>query len=258
MAEQGVTEITVEGAVSAMYTKLEPLMSDRHSGIGLKKSEQALGFARKMHWCPTTVTEMMAAGLSYPLVFSGDEKRPIAVMGLRDGHNVFFNDSGLVNAEDYVPGFFRRYPFALATGPKEEEKIVCIDTGSPLVTSDNPDLPLYDGTEPSQYLQDSVKFLQAYDADWRRTKQFVEMMKELDLFELKSVNYRGPDDGPDGPSSKLADYFAITPEKMAKLSAAKLAELRDNGALQVIYAHQMSLINWQKVIGRAIKAQKAN
>ena len=59
-----------------------------------------------------------------------------------------------------------------------------------------------------------------------------------------------------GDTAKLAEYFAISEDKLKALPIEKLAELRDNGALGQIYAHLISLLAWDRLI--AVALQRAN
>ncbi len=43
---------------------------------------------------PLTVTEFANAALSFPVIFVGEERQPVAVMGLREGENLFFFPTG--------------------------------------------------------------------------------------------------------------------------------------------------------------------
>ena len=62
---------------------------------------------------------------------------------------------------------------------------------------------------------------------------------------------------PVGQQQKIADYWAVSEDKLNALPAEKFLELRDNGALGAIYAHLISLLNWQVVIQRAVRIQNA-
>ena len=59
-------------------------------------------------------------------------------------------------------------------------------------------------------------------------------------------------DGSAGEPQKIADYFGVSEEKLNKLPADKLIELRDNGALGQIYAHLLSLVGWDRLIALAM------
>ena len=62
---------------------------------------------------------------------------------------------------------------------------------------------------------------------------------------------RNPDGTP-GQPQKIAEYFAVSEDKLKALPAEKLAELRDNGALGQIYAHLVSLLGWDRLIAKTL------
>ena len=55
----------------------------------------------------------------------------------------------------------------------------------------------------------------------------------------------------------VAEYFAISEDKLKALSPEKFAELRDNGALAQMYAHMTSLLGWDRLIARALVRAQA-
>ena len=77
----------------------------------------------------------------------------------------------------------------------------------------------------------------------------------MDLFEQKTVAFQPRDaQGLEtGPQQKVADYWAISEERLNALPPEKYIELRNNGALGACYAHLVSLLNWSKVIQRAVR-----
>ena len=84
------------------------------------------------------------------------------------------------------------------------------------------------------------------------TASFVALLKELDLLESRETTYRPQAaDGTQGEPQTLAQYYAVSETKLNALTAEKLAELRDNGALQQIYAHLNSLMGWERLLIRA-------
>ena len=84
----------------------------------------------------------------------------------------------------------------------------------------------------------------------RRTESFIGVMRELDLFETRTTTFtpNGPDGKPAGPAQTVAEYFAISEEKLKALSDAKIRELLNNGALPQIYAHLTSLLCWDRLM----------
>ena len=61
----------------------------------------------------------------------GDEFRPVALLGLNAGQNLFVDAAGKWQAS-YVPAIIRRYPFALTPRGTDGQYIVCLDEGSDL------------------------------------------------------------------------------------------------------------------------------
>ena len=62
---------------------------------------------------------------------------------------------------------------------------------------------------------------------------------------------RNPD-GSDAPPQKVADYYAISEEKLNALSPEAFLRLRYQGVLGPTYAHLVSLLLWPKIIQRAL------
>ena len=82
----------------------------------------------------------------------------------------------------------------------------------------------------------------------------ITTFKELDLFEQKEMNFQGQNpDGSPAERQKIADYFAITEERLKGLDTAKLKEFNDNGYLAVAHAHMVSLGNWQRLVNMTLR-----
>ena len=245
----GVPELTGE---VLLYAKPEPLSKELHASLGVTQMETPFGFARTAHVAPLTVTEFALAALSFPVIFVGDNRQPVAVLGLNQGENLFTNDQGSWDYDAYVPAYIRRYPFVLAEDKDADRMIVCIDRSAPMI-SDKPQLPFFDKGEPTEITTNAIEFCNNYETERRRTESFVDMLKALDLFEVKEALFTPRNaDGSAGEPQRIADYFAVSEEKLGKLPADKLVELRDNGALQQIYAHLTSLVGWDRLIVKAM------
>jgi hypothetical protein len=233
------------------YSKPEPLTAEAHGRLKLKISDAPFGFAAQAHIVPLQVTEFGLAGMSYPIIFAGDAKSPMAVLGLRSGDNLFIDGRGQYESFAYIPGFIRRYPFVLAGDEGRDQLIVCIDRNAPMVGEEG-DAPLFEDGQLTPAAQTAVQFCSDFETERRRTEQFVARMKQLDLFEPKVATFtpRNPDGG-SGQPLQIADYFAISEEKLNALGDADLRDLQVTGALRQIHAHLNSMANWEKLIGRA-------
>lgn len=236
-----------------LYRKPEPLNYGQHGKLGISRNPGAgLEFMKTASYCLVVATEFFLLARSYPIIFVGEEHAPVAVMGLRDGQNVFVRADGTFEQHTYAPAFLRRYPFVLANNPDGSgQSIVCIDREYELI-GENAENPFFVDGQPSDETRRAIDFLNVFENDRRATMEMVAFFKELDLFSDMGANYNETPVGNEQPRNTLiATYRGIPMEKMQALDAKKLAAVRDRGYLPSIYAHMISLQNWPVLVNRS-------
>lgn len=236
------------------YKNPEPITPEHHGSLGVKRVDHPYAFVAQSHVVPVTVTEFAPCSLSYPVVFIGNEtKTALAVMGLRQGENLYINEQGDFRPDAYVPAFVRRYPFVYANEQNSDRLILCVDREADFV-SEQFDVPFFENGQPSEYTRNAMQFCNDFETERQRTESFVKLLQDNDLLDKRETNFtpRNPD-GSAGAPQKIADYWAVSEEKLAKLSQKKLVELRDNGALGQIYAHMNSLLGWDRLIALSME-----
>jgi hypothetical protein len=240
------------------YSKPEPLSRELHGKLGLRRLEKPFAFAAGSNVVPVTVTEFGVAGLSYPIIFAGDKRQPLAVMGVHQGTNLFVKPDGGFEIGAYIPAYIRRYPFVLAADQTREQLVVCIDRGAAMLGEDY-DLAFFNEKgEPTDYTNGCVQFCNDFELEGRRTESFVTLLTELDLFEVKRATFTPANpDGTPGQPQTVAEYFAVSEDKLKALPAARTKELVENGAIAQIYAHLMSLGGWDRLIALTLAGQAA-
>ncbi|MGV3578915.1 SapC family protein [Brevundimonas sp.] len=235
------------------YSQPEPLSLETHGKLGVNPVDKPYAFVAASHVVPLTVTEFAPAALSYPVIFLGDSKQPVAVMGLRQSENLYVSASGDFRPEAYIPAYVRRYPFVFANDEQGQRMILCIDRAAPFLSEDGQS-PLFRDGKPSEYVNQAMEFCNNFEQERQRTDSFVQLLKDLDLFDVREAVFTPRNEkGEPGAPQKLADYFAVSEDKLKALPAEKLAELRDNGALGQIYAHLVSLLGWDRLIALAFQ-----
>jgi hypothetical protein len=126
------------------------------------------------------------------------------------------------------------------------------------MVSDQPDVPFFEGDQPSKFTQDAMEFCKEFERQRRATSEFVEMLVKADLLEQKSVSFTPRDaQGNEAPAQKIADYWAVSEEKLNALGNEAFLDIRNSGALPAVYAHMVSLLNWPRVIQRAMRRLQA-
>ncbi|GIK47635.1 MAG: SapC family protein [Hyphomonadaceae bacterium] len=249
------------------YRQLEPLSIEKHRSLGVSQVSNPFSFLADTHLVPLTVDEFGLAAVCYPIIFDTQSKTPLAVMGLRPGMNVFLGADGSLDPEVYLPAFARRYPFLpVLAGNSEQQQapaqdgdriLVCIDRAAKMLSS-TPELPFFEGDQPSRYTQEAIQFCREFDVLGRRTQEFVKLMDEHDLFELTPLALpRANADGTPGEPQKIGEYLRISEKKLNALPQDKYMELRDRGVTAVMHAHLLSLGLWPKILSRAARIQAA-
>ena len=238
-----------------LYRRPEPLNPTDHGKLGLLASPVPYAFAANQHFVPLLMSEFGPAACSYPVIFAGEERAPIAVMGLKPGENLYAPD--VINrGEAYNPAYIRRYPFIVATSadPGNTAAVVCIDRDSDLI-GENPVQPFFtaDG-QFSDYATQCVSFCQNYENDRAQTISAIARLRELDLFEFRTVSFTPTDAaGKALPPVEVAGFHAISADKLNQLPIETFIKLRDQGLLTAIIAHWVSQSQWDRIVSRAIR-----
>lgn len=238
------------------YSNPQPLSAEQHGGLGLKQIEKPFAFLGKAHAVPLTVNEFGLASTSYPIIFVGNEKTPIGAMGVRQDENLFVTGDGNVDSDFYIPAFARRYPFVFANDQSQERLLLCVDRDAPMV-SNQPDVPFFENGQPTEYTNNAMQFCQEFERQRRSTGEFVKRLNDLNLFTQKSANFQPRDQqgNPSGDQQRIAEYWAIDEQKLNDLPDEQLAQLHRDGILGACYAHIISLLNWSRVVNRAMRVQ---
>lgn len=137
----------------------------------------------------------------------------------------------------------------LAADQAREQLVVCIDRDAKMLGEDY-DLAFFnENGEPSDYTNGCIQFCNDFETEGRRTESFIKLLRDLDLFETKRSTYTPMrPDGTPGEPQTVAEYFAVSEEKLKALPMETVKDMVDNGALAQIYAHLMSLTGWDRLI----------
>jgi len=231
------------------YRNPEPLNPAAHGTLGMEPSAKPFLFAKNAQAVPIIVGEFGPASLNYPIVFAGLDYQPLAVMGVRQNENLFIDDDGKFAPTAYVPAFIRRYPFVFAHGPAGDDRlIVCIDRSAATFV-ENGQVPLFIDGEPSPFTRQCLDFCNNFEAERRRTEDFVRLLKDLDVFELRVINFTPRNlDGTEREPVRVSEHYSPSEERIRALPEATQLDLLKSGAMQQIHLHWNSLLNWERIV----------
>jgi len=237
------------------YNQLEPLSSQTHGDWRVRPSNAA-AFLAKVHAIPVTVEEFPMVQRHMPIVFSvGDDPVPLALMGLNEGVNVFFDDEGkLIENNFYIPAYIRRYPYLLARlRPDAEELSLCFDPTSDALGAFEEGEKLFEDGQPSEVTKQILQFNEQFEQAGMRTAQFVKELKDLELLMDGEVTIQ-----PEGAAQPFIyrGFQMVDENKLNELRGDQLRKVVQNGMLPLVYAHLFSLSQMREVFGRQIQQGK--
>ena len=233
-----------------LFESPELMNAEQHGSLGLSAPAKRYEFCAKARGIPITVSEIPAAMKDYPVVMMSEENPiPLAIVGMIDDVNLFVDENGEWEENRYVPGYVRRYPFALAGESAGERMAVIIDTSFEGLKP-NGDVPLFENGEPSEQTQAAIEFCKTFEKDRLMTEEFGKRLLDLGVVQSQTAQYT-----PQGSSEPqaFARYFGIDEEKFKEISDDQANELRKNGMLALMYAMMMSLGNWRVILQRRAK-----
>ena len=227
-----------------IYETAVPVSSGRHGKAAIEPGK-GYGYARKINSVPLTAVEFPLAAAEYAIVFaqSGTEVVPVVILGARAGENLDVKDDETWAAK-YIPAFVRRYPFVFANKGDGKTLTLCVDEafqglnyqgrGQALFTAEGKQTP---------YVDNVLRFLQEYTAQFARTQAFCRKLAELKLLEPMQAQFTLAS----GQKVSLTGFHAVDRKRLKALPADTLAQLAGTDELELIYLHLQSLRNFVSV-----------
>ncbi len=231
-----MSEAAPSSALPPFFNGLEALNSERHAALRVRPA--GFGFARDAHLLPLMADEFTVAARTLPIVFNLEAPfMPIAVLALQPGQAHLINDKGVWEANTYIPAYVRCYPFILVKPQADSDTMtLCIDPQAKALSTSEGE-PLFGADKkPTQAAQQALEFCQGYEIARQKTKAMVDKLVELELLEPGVVQFMQ-----NGQQRRVDGFRAVDRAKLQQLPADKLAELRDLGYLDAIFAHLLSI-----------------
>ncbi|HEX7046012.1 MAG TPA: SapC family protein [Gammaproteobacteria bacterium] len=235
------------------YTALTPFNRENFRGLG-RKREQPFAFARDMNALYLTAVEFFQAARHYPIVFSRDSKTggfvPVAIVGLEDRQNLLVDNDGRWMTGRYLPAYARRWPFfSVPLKDEPERSLVCVDPAG----LEKTDAPFIDANgDATSAWQDAERLINDMEGARRQTQAMIEQLARLELlepFEAHAVARRGG-------SLRLANMHRVNEAKLNALPEKQIKQLMTKGVLSRIYAHLLSLENFQLLLDLRLEREQ--
>lgn len=232
-----------------IYERAVQVNPGQHKDVSIKAGID-FGFAKNVNSVPLMAAEFDLACVEYAIVFAGEEAgiMPAALLGVRDNENLYVDENAAWNAK-YIPAFVRRYPFVFSSTDGSRFTL-CVDEEYPGVNRRGLGERLFDAEgERTQYLQNVLNFLQAYQAQFEATRAFSQRLVDLDLLEAMQAQFTLRS----GQRITLGGFMTVSRARLRALPGDALARLAASGDLDLIYAHLHSQRNFTPTAERIVR-----
>ena len=232
-----------------IYERTVPVSSERHLDWSVSVGDN-YSFARSTNTAPLLANEFAAAANEFLIVFTGEEDNIITscVLGIRKGENTYVSRKNTWLGQ-YIPAFFRRYPFVFSTNKIEnsEQLTLCIDEEFNGFNNEDRGERLFDSEgQRSFYLKKMLEFCKEFQAQYNTSVRFAQHMHNLGILEPTRVKFKAAD----GKLSALAGFKTINREKLKNLPGHVLVDMTKTQELDLCYLHLQSLSNLERLIER--------
>ena len=233
-----------------IYETAVPVSAARHRDASVEVGAD-YAFARNVNSVPLMAVEFPHAAAEYAVVFAGaqDAVMPAVILGMRGNENLYLAH-GKWSAK-YIPAFVRRYPFVFSTADDGKTFMLCVDEAFPGFNREGRGQRLFDGGKPTPYVNNVLKFLQEYQAQFMRTRAFCKKVRELELLEPMQAQISMGS----GERLSLGGFWAVNRAKVKALPGDKLAELAKTDELELLYLHVQSMRNFDVLRDRLVVVQ---
>ncbi len=203
------------------------------------KRNPSFHFSANEMVCPLSLSEVPRAMKGMPLAFvkTDDQFSLVAVLGLKENTNFYVNSEGNWRG-NYVPAFYRGYPFLLARNEADDgQMILCFNKDSGLLSDDNTEEPFFDAEgKPTETVGKVTEFLSILQSGKNSLDAICSVLNELELivpWQLELELEKG--------KQQVAGLYSISETKLNELSDEDFIKVRQAGALPVIYSQLLSM-----------------
>ncbi len=235
----------------APATPVMPLFFNRVVGItaalhGSLRLDRGVGykFAAHTQAVPLGLGEMDAAAQHYPILFTtGPAPIPVALLGLREGANLFVLPDGSWRPECYVPAYVRAFPFIFVEDTGRNTTFVGIEPDAESLRQST-GLALFEDGQPSRALTEQVNFCSSLRDNLVAAGLFARALDAAGLLSEEEANITFTAGG----NARIRGFKLMLPEKLEQADDATFLDWRHRGWIGAVYAHIHSAGRWARLI----------
>ncbi|HTR00977.1 MAG TPA: SapC family protein [Candidatus Acidoferrum sp.] len=229
---------------------IETVDNKRHGKLKIKLNvDQAQ--ARDQNLVSVVLTELNACASNFAVVFievpESENKRirPVAVLGLRPGENVYYNEAGWDTT--YIPLMVQRYPFIVGFDDRVEDPnqlATCLIRNSPMVVEADGIAMFTETGEETDFLKSRHQILGEIFEGERAMDDFMQRVHKYDLLTPLEIILQAKN----GEMRKVTGMYTISMQKLKELGPQVTQELIDVEFLPACYLILGSLFQLHRLM----------
>jgi hypothetical protein len=194
-------------------------------------------FAQKEHMVPLVAAELFQAVSTMPVAFTqiNGQFFLTGLQSLVPGLNLFVTPKGQWIG-NYIPAAYRSYPFMLARVEGKNQKVLCVDESSGLV-SDTTGEPFFDESgQLAKPVAEVFNFLRQTEDNRRLTNRAISVLADAGLITEWDLTVKAGDQ-----NNKVAGLFRTNEVRLHELDGPAFLKLRAAQGLTIAYAQLFSM-----------------
>lgn len=243
MSDNGSASPKAASDLPLFFRRVVGVNPATHPALRLDRST-GFAFAAHAQSVPLGLAEMEIAAQHYPILFtSGPEPMPVALLGLREGQNLYVTPGGDWLTDCYVPAYVRAFPFIFVQDPASQALFVAMEPDAAALNS-GAGTPLFEDARPTPALNEAIAFCTALREAVAAATTLGRALDAAGLLEEEeaTVNFTS------GGAARVRGFKLVKPERLALLDDDVFLDWRRMGWLAAIYAHLYSAGRWQRLI----------
>jgi len=233
-----------------------PLQNDKHAKLKITESSDYTRY-KDLHLIPILAQDFFTLCAEFSLVFvkdsRGEQFVPVAIMGLREGHNLFCQTQEWKSR--VIPIRFNNAPFSMVRVDSTGDQLaVLIDEESSMLSETEGESLFKEDGEKTAYLEQRIEDVMTTAEQTVQTEAICKLFKEKDLLATKQLQLQHRQDS---PRYNIDGIYTIDEKRLNALSEDDFLDLRKQGMIPLIYAHLSSLQQLRRVSEMQYNADKA-
>ncbi|MDA0280473.1 MAG: SapC family protein [Proteobacteria bacterium] len=233
-----------------------PLRKDRHAKSRITESGDYRRY-KDLHLIPIISQDFFTLGAEFPLVFVKDSRGesfvPVAIMGLREGQNLFCQTEEWKSR--VIPIRFNNAPFSIVRVDDTGDQLaVLIDEESSMLSETEGESLFKEDGERTPYLEQRIEDIMKTAEQTVQTEAVCKLFKEKDLLVTQQLQLQHRQDS---PRYNIDGVYTVDEKKLNALSDEDFLDMRKKGVIPLIYAHLSSLQQLRRVSEMQYNADKA-